>query len=67
MTNESLIEELYWEAHSCGVFNEFHNDISEKIKNSYNVDNVIIVEDVHREYIKRGFISESCNINRAYH
>jgi len=63
MTNEELLEELYWKAHHCGVFENFRNDVSLRLKDAINVEIIHVVESVYYEYIKNGLISEVlCNV-----
>ena len=56
MTNEEIIEELYWSAHRAGVFQEFSLEINKRLKLVRPENRVKVVEEVYREYRKDGSI-----------
>ena len=63
MTNEDLVEEIYWSAHQHGVFEMFYNEVNNHLKKTTINDKSVIVEKVYYEYRKRGLIGELNNIN----
>lgn len=62
MTNEKLIDDLYWSAHYSGVFEKFRDDVSKKINENQNSDRISIIESVYNQYVNNGLINELDNI-----
>lgn len=62
MTNEELIEEIYWTAHQCGVIETFRNEVYNRLKTTSNNSNVVVIEEVYYEYIQKGLIEVSGNV-----
>jgi hypothetical protein len=57
MTNEEILEELYYIAESSGVFEEFSENVNNLLYNSkFSIHEA--VERTHLEFIKKGLISE---------
>lgn len=58
MTNEEIIEELYYTAFTHGVIESFRQDVGLKAQtNSEKLDMVTIVEEVFNSYVKEGLIN----------
>jgi hypothetical protein len=62
MTNEELIEEIYWTAHQYGVIDTFRDEVYNRLKTTTNRDNIVVVEEVYYEYIQNGLIGVSGNV-----
>ncbi len=58
MTNEEIIEELYWAAHISGVFNEFSTEVTSKLLDKNEMDRISVVESVYYQYVNNGLISK---------
>jgi hypothetical protein len=56
MSNEEHIEEMYWLAHTSGVFPEFRDEISIKLSENRTYDRCHIVESVFHKFIEEGLI-----------
>ena len=44
MTNEEIVEELYWNAHNNGLFDEFSQNVNNRLKSldkSKNIERII--------------------------
>jgi hypothetical protein len=65
MTNEEIIEELYWSAHRAGVFQEFSLEVNNRLKLVRPENRIGVVEQVYREYRKDGLIPTGREVN--YH
>jgi hypothetical protein len=62
MTNEELIEEIYWTAHQHGVIDTFRDEVCVRLKNTTNNNSILVIEEVYYEYIKNGLIGVSGNV-----
>lgn len=61
MTNEEIIEELYWSAHNNGIFKEFSEKVHIRLKSlemNKNIDKINIVEEVYYEFVNNGLITQ---------
>ncbi len=56
MTNEEIVEELYWSAHRANVFTEFSVKVNDISKLNPSRDKIDIVEEVYREFRLNGMI-----------
>jgi hypothetical protein len=56
MTNEEIIEELYWSAHRANVFTEFSSKVNDVTKINPSRDKIDVVEEVYREFRSNGLI-----------
>ena len=56
MTNEEIVEELYWAAHRAGVFQEFSLEVNNRLKSVRPENRNEVVENVYREFRKNGLI-----------
>jgi hypothetical protein len=63
MTNEEIIEELYWSAHRAGVFDEFRGEIGKITKNNPKTSMIDAAEQVYRRFRQEGLIRDGRNIN----
>lgn len=63
MTNEEIIEELYWAAHRANVFEDFRKEVSQLMKQNPSMEMVDAVEDVYRKYRKSELIPTGRNVN----
>lgn len=59
MTNEELIEEIYWTAHNSGVFKEFQEYVNGKLKLSSKRNPSEVVEECYYHFIECGKIDSS--------
>jgi len=62
MTNEELIEEIYWTAYQYGVIDTFRDEVCVRLKNTTNNNSILVIEEVYYEYIKNGLIGVSGNV-----
>jgi|APGre2960657373_1045057.scaffolds.fasta_scaffold19551_4 hypothetical protein len=57
MTNEEILEELYYIAESSGVFKEFSENVNHLTHNSkFSIHEA--VERTHLEFVEKGLISQ---------
>jgi hypothetical protein len=61
MSNEEILEEIYGDAHKCGVFNEFIDEVNKMLKTS-NSTIYEITEQVYHEFKQKGLIIEVCPV-----
>lgn len=61
MTNEEIVEEIYWSAHNSGLFDEFSSKVNNRLKSldmSKNIERINVVEEVYYEFVKSGLIKQ---------
>jgi hypothetical protein len=63
MTNEEIIEELYWSAHRAGVLEQFRSEVSEITKNNPKTKMIDAAEQVYRRFRIEGLIRDGRNVN----
>lgn len=63
MTNEEIIEELYWSAHRANVFPQFREEIHQQLKSNPSISMIDAAENVYRRFRKEGLIPTGRNVN----
>ena len=58
MSNEKYIEELYYNAHKSGVFNEFSSEIDKKMSSERGIGRYEVTEKVYFQFLSEGLIKE---------
>jgi DNA-directed RNA polymerase delta subunit len=61
MTNEEILEEIYFQVHKSGIFNEFINEVNKLLKLTKQTL-YEIVNKVYYEFVSKGLIIEVCPI-----
>jgi hypothetical protein len=61
MTNEEILEEIYFQVHKSGIFNEFINEVNKLLKLTKQTL-YEIVNKVYYEFVSKGLIIEVCPV-----
>lgn len=61
MTNEEILEEIYFQVHKSGIINEFINEVNKLLKLTKQTL-YEIVNKVYYEFVSKGLIIEVCPI-----